>query len=334
MRTSDGTRELCVEAPVRPRHFALLLVGLLLMSCQLFPLPPLRAQNRPEQNVFDNKANRASFPFELSQGEVIVPISIQGSRPLRFVLDSGSTRTLLDRQVAASLGLREGEEGSLQGAGKGRIPIHALQNVDLRMPGLESKGYDCFAVDLAPVGEAVGTREDGILGFNFFARFVITLDFEAKQMTIELPGAFHPRRGFEELSLKIQDKWAFVNGTLTFPDSISVQDSFFIDSGSSDAVDHPIVKTIQTKAATTTGVGLGTPVQGALAVATSFQIGRFIVRGPIVACCGATDATSRMIGTEILRRFTVIFDYPLNRLFLMANHAIDEPFGPITPESK
>ncbi|MGC2661417.1 MAG: retropepsin-like aspartic protease, partial [Bryobacteraceae bacterium] len=146
-------------------------------------MPRLGAQDSSQRNVFADKSNETTFPFEWSQGEIIVPISIHGSRPLRFVLDSGSTRTLVDRKVAASLGIKEGEESSLQGAGKGRVPIHALQNIDLQMPGLESKGYDCFSVDLVPVGEAVGTREDGILGYNFFARFVITIDFEARQMT-------------------------------------------------------------------------------------------------------------------------------------------------------
>ncbi|MGC2656374.1 MAG: hypothetical protein WA324_00245, partial [Bryobacteraceae bacterium] len=146
--------------------------------------------------------------------------------------------------------------------------------------------------------------------------------------------AFRPQSSFEELPLEIRDKWVFVKGELLFPDMAPVEDSFFVDSGSSDAVDHPIVKTIQARKATTTGVGLGAPVEGALAVATSFRIGTFKIKGPIVACCGATDATSRMLGTEILRRFTVIFDYPSSRLFLKKNRALDDPFGPIPPDSQ
>lgn len=278
------------------------------------------AQDRaPGQDVFANGSGKTSFPFELSQGEIIIPISINRSRPLRFVLDSGSTRTLIDQSVAASLGLKEGEASSLQGAGQGRIPIHALHDVNLKMPGLESTGYECFAIDLAPAGKAGGTGEDGILGYNFLARFVVTVDFERKRLTVELPAAFHSPSGFEELPLEIRGKWSYVKGELRFPGPVTVQDSFFIDSGSSDAVDHPVVKVIQSRTATKTGVGLGTPVEGAVATATSFKIGSFTVKDPIVACCGATDATSRMIGTEVLRRFTVIFDYPESRLFLRPN---------------
>ena len=298
-----------------------------------FPNSP--AQNNPsdQNDVFANKAGSATFPFEMSQGEVIVPVSIRGSRPLRFVLDSGSTRTLIDKTVAASFGLKEGKAGSLQGAGRGPIPIHALQNLDLQMPGLETKHYDCFTIDLTPVSKSVGTQEDGILGYSFFARFVVTTDFETKHMTVELPNAFKPPPNFEELPLEIRGRWAFVKGELAFSDSVTVQDSFFIDSGSSDAVDHPIVKKLKTQTAATSGVGLGTPVEGALALATFFRIGSFTLKGPIVACCGATDATNRMIGTEILRRFTVVFDYPSSRLFLKPNRAFGQSFGTLPPAS-
>ena len=285
------------------------------------------AQNHPDElNVFHDAAGRTSFPIELSQGMVIVPVSIGGSAPLRFVLDSGSTRTLIDREVAASLGLKEGDAGSLQGAGAGRIPTHSLHDVDLRMPGLETRGYDCFTADLKPLEQSTGTRVDGILGYGFLARFAITVDFEGKEMTVELPTAYHARPGFEELPLEIHDQWAFVKGELVFPGTVTVQDSFFIDLGSSDAVDHPIVKTLQSRRTSASGVGLGTPVEGAVAEATSFRMGSFTMKDPTVACCGATDATSRMIGTDVLRRFTVTFDYPASRLFLKPNRSLHAPF--------
>jgi hypothetical protein len=121
------------------------------------------------------------------------------------------------------------------------------------------------------------------------------------------------------LPIEVRDKWAFVKGELLLPGPVAVQDSFLIDSGSSDAVDHPIVTKLQSRVATRSGVGLGTPVQGATARATSFRLGRYRVAAPIVSCCGATDATSRLIGNEVLRRFTVTFDYPSSRIFLTPN---------------
>jgi len=98
-----------------------------------------------------------------------------------------------------------------------------------------------------------------------------------------------------------------------------VQDSFLIDSGSSDSVDHPIVTTMQSRKPTATGVGFGEPGKGAVAQATAFRLGRLGVASPTVVCCGATEATSKLIGSEILRHFTVTFDYSSSRIFLTPN---------------
>lgn len=287
---------------------------------------PVSAQNAAK-DVFMNPSQSTNFPFEWRQGMVFIPLSIHGSKPFRFVLDSGSARTLIDRKAASSLGLKTAEASSAQGAGAGRIPLVAVHDVDWQLPGLDSKGYDFYTVDLAPLDQTLKTTVDGIIGYDLLARFVTTIDFAAGQITIASPAAFRPDSRAEEIPLNIHDKWPFFRGELVLPGLVTVQDSFFIDSGSSDAVDHPVVKTMQSKTASASGIGLGTPIEGAVARAESFRIGSFVLKGPLVSCCGATEETSRMIGSEILRRFTVTFDYPSSRLYLRPNAAFKEPFS-------
>jgi hypothetical protein len=285
-------------------------------------------------DIFSGAGSSTTFAFEWHEGLVFLFVSVDGSRPLRFVLDSGSTRILIDRSLAASLGLKAGEAGSLQGAGTGRIQIEALHNIDLKLSGLDSKSYDCFTADLASLEQTLKTRVDGILGYDFFRRFVITIDFVTRQITITRPMAFHPNSKAEEIPLNIHDKWPFFKGKLVLAGPVNVEDSFYIDSGSSDAVDHPIAKTMQSRVASQSGIGLGTPIEGAVAKAESFQIGTFIIKDPVVSCCASTDAQSRTIGTEILRRFTVTFDYPSSRIFLSPNAALRKGFPAIPSDSK
>jgi hypothetical protein len=279
------------------------------------------------RDVFAGANQSTTFPFEWREGMIVLPLSVHGSKSFRFVLDSGSTRTLIDRAVAASLGLKTGEASSAQGAGAGRVRLEAVHGVDLQLPGLESKGYDVYTADLAPLEQTLKTRVDGIVGYDLLARFAVTVDFAARQVTIASPSAFHPDTRAEQIPLDIHGKWAFLRGELVLPGPVTVQDNFFIDSGSSDAVDHPVVKTMQSRTASASGVGLGTPVEGAVARALSFRLGSFVMQGPLVSCCGATEETSRMIGTEILRRFTVTFDYPSSQLFLLPNDALHESFA-------
>jgi hypothetical protein len=161
---------------------------------------------------------------------------------------------------------------------------------------------------------------DGILGYEVFSRFVVTVDYKDRRLTVTFPEAFHPAgESAQMLPLELRDKWAFVKGELVLPGPVTVQDSFLVDSGSSDAVDHPIVMNLQSQTPAASGVGLGAATQGATAQATAFRLGRYTVNAPIVSCCGATDATSRLIGNEVLRQFTVTFDYPHARIFIAPN---------------
>jgi len=270
--------------------------------------------------AFAGPGKKSTFAFGWRKGMIFVPVRINGSRPLSFVLDTGSTRNIIDRGLAKALGLQAAGAGSLQGAGAGRIPVAFIHEVSITLPGIESQGHEFSTADLQPLAGSLGVVVDGILGYEIFSRFVVTVDYKARRLTFTLPEAFQPASGSAQvLPIELRDKWAFVKGELVLPGPVTVQDSFLIDSGSSDAVDHPIVMNLQSRTPAASGVGLGAPMQGATAQATSFRLGRFTVDGPVVSCCGATDATSRLIGNEVLRRFTVTFDYPSSRMFLTPN---------------
>jgi predicted aspartyl protease len=287
-----------------------------------------QASDTKDKATFAAGDRKATFGFDWRNGMIFIPVRLNGSRPLSFVLDTGSTKMIVDRALATSLGLKAGGSGSLQGAGAGRIPIEFIHNVSIALPGIESTGYEFSTADLQPLETSLGVRVDGILGYELFSRFVVTVDFEAKTMTLNSPGAFPISNAAQEIPIELRDKWAFVKAELVFPGSVTVQDAFLIDTGSSDAVDHPIVMKLENRVPATSGVGFGAQIQGATARATSFRLGRYSITAPTVSCCGASDATSKLIGNEVLQRFTVIFDYPSSRIFIEPNSYFEKPLRP------
>lgn len=294
-------------------------LALPVMALAMLPVLSHAQPSAAGKAIFSGAAKSSTFAFEWREGLIFLPVRINGSKPLSFVLDTGSTRILIDRKLASDLGLKASGTGSLQGAGTGRIPIEFIHDVNIALPGVESAGYDLSTADLQPLEAVDGGKVDGIIGYPFLSRFVVTVDYEAKQLTLIMPEAFRPDSAAQILPIELRDQWPFVKGELVLPGPVTMQDSFLIDSGSSDAVDHPIVMTLQSRVPSKSGVGLGAEVQGATARATSFRLGRYAVKDPLVACCGGTDATSKLIGNEILRRFTITFDYPSSRILLAPN---------------
>jgi hypothetical protein len=204
-----------------------------------------------------------------------VPVQIAGHN-LWFVLDSGSGRMLIDKSRAAALGLRMEGTDSLQGAGKGRVPIQFVHDVLIRLQGLESRYTTFSAVDLKSASEALGRSVDGILGFEFLSQFVVTVDYEKKTLRIEVPEAFSQPLQAHAIPIEFHGQWPTVKAEMKIAEDITIQETFLVDSGSGDAVDHPVAKTMESKQEITSGVGLGTPVTGYLGKLSGFKLGAFL----------------------------------------------------------
>jgi hypothetical protein len=96
---------------------------------------------------------------------------------------------------------------------------------------------------------------------------------------------------------------------------------------SSIAVDDPsIAHTTGPVRKVRTGFGLGQASEGVVGRALYLQLGSFRLEGPIDSCCSENPDHKRMIGTEVLRRFTVILDYARNRIILEPNAQFKDPF--------
>lgn len=154
-----------------------------MMALAIFPVG-LRAQA-----TFAGQSKMSTFSFDWRKGMIFLPVRVNGSKQLSFVLDTGSTRNLIDRSLATALGLEASRTGSLQVAGAGRIPIAFIHDVRLGFPGLETTGYQFSTADLKPLEASLGVRVDGILGYEIFSRFVVDRGLPGKTSDVHSSGS-------------------------------------------------------------------------------------------------------------------------------------------------
>lgn len=260
-----------------------------------------------------NAAER--IPFTRAGSLVVIEATLNGSRPLRFVFDTGAARTLINAAVADELHLPQGESDTVGGAGAGRVPGKKIAGVKTAIGAIEPQTYDFIATDLSGISSLIDAHVDGIIGYAVLRQFIVTIDYSASQL--ELRAAEEgSNRGGDELPIRIENGWAFVRGTLCIDDAHTVTDEFLIDSGSEDEVDHPLAREATNARATQTGNGLGQPVAGFVATAKWLQLGRHRLSHIGLSSGGASERTSRLIGGGVLSRFTVTFDYPHSRMVL------------------
>lgn len=267
-------------------------------------------------------------PIEITKDVAFFQIHVTGRPdPLWLSLDSGSASNYIDANTAVQFGFHPTGSGVVHGAGSGEVPVQFIDSVTIELPGLQVKNCKFKSTDLSSVSEQFGRAENGFLGYDFLSHYVVAVDYAGGKMTIYEPPSFQYRGHGETLPVTFRHNWPYVHGVIKVNGFAAQEREFLVDSGSGDAVDDPAIRQSSGPLRRIkTGVGLGTPTEGVLGRAEYVQLGRYRLEGPITSCCSANPDDLSKIGGEVLRRFTVIFDYPHQRIVLEPNGHFAEPF--------
>ena len=273
--------------------------------------------------AFDSSEHRAVIPVEVSRNGIFFRVKMSSSGPLWFSLDSGAGTNYIDRGAARKMGLPPGKKAYVHGAGAGEVEVERITDVAFEMPGLRSRNHQVNVVDLEPVQALWGRRLDGFFGHDFLIRFLVTIDYAARLLTVADPEVHSYEGPASPIPIQFNRRVPFVQATIEVAGNPPLEDLFLVDSGSQDFVDHPLIgKSSAGASAVETGVGLGTPVPGFLGKVDRFRLAGFEIRD-VIGVAGGSGLGSRLIGGGVLSMFTVVFDYPKARMFLVP--------GPRTP---
>jgi hypothetical protein len=144
---------------------------------------PARADTAPALPV--------AVPFELLMTKhMVVAIKINGKGPYRVIFDTGAPVTLLSNKVGKATGLigKDGASTSFSLFG----PVAQTNAKKLELGGLRAEKVPVIVMDHPSIQvlsdvPGIGPLE-GIVGFPFFARYRMTLDYQAKQLTFTPSG--------------------------------------------------------------------------------------------------------------------------------------------------
>jgi len=123
------------------------------------------------------------IPFTYAERCIFLELRAGGSEDLLFLLDTGASASALDLKTVERLGLTptgtvqvEGTTGTIE-ARWVRLP--RLSTGKVGVDRLQMTAQD-LSGSLAPPGR----RLDGVLGADFLAHFAVTIDFEARNLTL------------------------------------------------------------------------------------------------------------------------------------------------------
>ena len=127
-------------------------------------------------------SNVVAVPIERLGNIIVVSATLNGSRPVRLIVDTGASQTVISRQMALDLGLYATAHNPhvlLHTAG-GNVQADSVRLDSLRIAGAEVRNSQVLIHDLSDLPVAV----DGLLGLSFLGAYQVTLDVAKGELVL------------------------------------------------------------------------------------------------------------------------------------------------------
>lgn len=298
-------------------------------------------QQSPERAAASNEAPRSFVTVQYASGsEISLPVLItengilfqatvnDSPDPLYFTIDSGAAATYFDTETAKHLRMIAAGEGNVQGAGEGTVKVQHLKNVRFELPGLTTVHPEINTADLSGLEkEGWGHPISGFFGYDFIRQFVMTIDYDNGLLTLSDPATFKYHGIGGIIPIEFMTGQPYVSGIIKVPGVPATKALFLVDCTSSDGANHQLIrKSTGALRHTKGGIGLGQPTETVVGRLDYFKLGKFVIRGAPSLPFRDEGETTGQIGSAILKRFKVTFNYSKSQLILEPGKMYGEPF--------
>jgi PDZ domain-containing protein/aspartyl protease len=301
----------------------------------LFEEPGSAAQ----QVHFTDGVHKAVLRAEVYGDHIFLPVRVNGSAAGWFFLDSGAGMSVVSHSWAKKTGLAF--DGALrgQGTGAGSASMGLAKSVALDLTGAQVPPATVAVWDFSSLLPVLGRQWDGLLGYDVISRLVVRVDYEHEQITLYDPAAFIAGDYAMALPVTFLGNLPLVHAKIVLPGRAPVDTECAIDSGADGFhlstpftnANHVLESVSKTISSYTIGAGGGSKEYAGRI--SGLQLGPYLLRAPIATFSPdskegllASFDIGALIGGEILKRFTVTFDYPHHRILVEPNSHFSDPF--------
>lgn len=277
-----------------------------------------------------------TIPFiQLTGGIIILHCTLDNYQDsLNFVLDTGSGGISLDSTTCEYYKLKLEPSDRIVRGIAGMKYVSFARDHSIHMPGLQVNNLDFHINNYEILSSAYGMRIDGIIGYSFFRRYIVALDYDDQVMRVYTVGTYkYPKGGhllkpqFSTLPMQLAN----------VRDGNDLLAKFYLDTGaglcllmSDDFAKDSAVFRKKRKMFLTQAEGLGGKTDMQLSVVKEVRVGPYRFRNvPAYMFSDEFNVTNYpvlggLIGNDILRRFNVLLNYPMQEIYIKPNkHYLD-----------
>ncbi len=284
------------------------------------------------------------IPFYSSNSLIIVPVSINGNTPLNFLVDTGVRANILfSKKLGDALGLSYTRKINLMGAdGTTTLPafISPLNTIDLGPLEGVFQNLLVLEEDFLELEAVIGIPIYGIIGHEFFKNNPIKINYDDGLIDFYKRDAVRWRPLFyRKLEMSVEEEKPYIYAKIQQKNGSVIGPKLLIDTGANHGVllnretSKEIILpplTIETEL----GQSLGGVLYGFIGRLSSLRFAGLKMT-EVLTSYPEENAYSYIfkksgrqgsLGSEVLGRTRLIFDYPRNRLLVKKGEDFYLPF--------
>lgn len=344
LQPSASNATLWIRSIPRKIGFAAAIAMLLCASgCQLADMVRFSYANANASHQWAGDKTSTTIPFEWVDDHIILPVRINQSESLRFVLDSGAAATvILESRHTQQLPLALGAEIPISGVGDGPDPMaRIVEDTQITLGDIKLSGLSVIYLPLESVGFFDTLDEvyfDGVIGAQFFERFTVAIDYDNQWVTLSEPAAPDITSSKDDkwtvLPLAIESSLPYINVPVDVNSIKPVTVKLLLDTGYRGSVSlTPASFTpemleqlaLPQEYYSQISQGMSGAVESRVAMADAFALGNVQIKNlPIsYVTAGGENDTNGLLGNELLSRFNLIIDYANKQISISPNQRIN-----------
>lgn len=291
---------------------------------------------------FDYKIKKDAINFKLVKNLVVIPIYINEKGPFNFILDTGVDPLIItDSSIVDATQLTNLRRVKINGNGEGdEITAYISNNVTAKVGEASMQHIPTVILkeDVFNLSSYLGMKIHGLLGYNFFNSFVVKINYSQSRVSFRVP-EIRKKVKWSALDLEFLDNKPYVNVDLEVADLGTVKAKLIIDCGASHALSlesykEGIFPLPNPSFEANLGVGLGGKINGNIGRIAAIKLGNYSLKNVLTSFPNYNDVAAKTkqkqrtgnIGADILKKFTVIFDYQEAKMYLKKNLYYNQAF--------
>ncbi|NQU88300.1 MAG: retropepsin-like domain-containing protein [Mariniphaga sp.] len=183
-----------------------------------------------------------SIDFKTASNLIIIPVTINDSDTLNFILDTGVRFPIItELPFVNKLNLNYLMPVELKGLGEGvSLTAYRSGNNQMKIEGLVANNQEVQMIidENFQISHMLGMPVHGLIGFNLFKDYIVKIDYINEKLTLYRPEHYRYRDKKRDIILPLyfEGNKPFVRTSIVTEDYTEIPVKLLVDTGASDAL--------------------------------------------------------------------------------------------------